>query len=213
VSKTNHNLMLRIVSAFILLGLAYACLYQSSPLIGLWFFKIVLIAAVIEWILMVRHIRVHTAKYIIYFICGITYIYCGIKGIYILYLNNTMLFTFIMLSIFLSDTAAYFIGRTLQGPKLAPKISPGKTWSGAIGAYLSVTAFSLILQHCHALSFHHMILLIALCPIGQAGDLIESYIKRQVGVKDSSNILPGHGGILDRLDSVLLIGISLLLLL
>ena len=119
----------------------------------------------------------------------------------------------------LTDTFAYLVGRTLKGPKLAPKISPNKTISGAIGGLLggiagamlvylltyNVSALSGVLSKFD-LSWWHF-LLIGLCGsvLGQMGDLFESKLKRNAGVKDSGNIFPGHGGMLDRIDAMIFI--------
>jgi phosphatidate cytidylyltransferase len=106
----------------------------------------------------------------------------------------------------IQDSAAYFTGRSLGRHKMAPYISPNKTWEGAAGGLLGATAAA-------ALSAWLLGLPIALPAalllgavggvIGPFGDLVESLIKRQVGVKDAGNLIPGHGGILDRMDSML----------
>jgi phosphatidate cytidylyltransferase len=107
------------------------------------------------------------------------------------------------------DTAAMFGGRTFGGPKLAPTVSPGKTWSGStagvIGGILMAPLFgSLILPRVgiQVPMWHLLIIAGVLSVIGQIGDLAESLFKREAGVKDSSHLIPGHGGVLDRLDSL-----------
>ncbi|MFC2010160.1 phosphatidate cytidylyltransferase [Chloroflexota bacterium] len=112
---------------------------------------------------------------------------------------------------FASDTGAFFVGRALGRHKLAPNISPGKTWEGAVGGVLLAVIFSLffILPTPFSLPFNwwHAVLLGVLVSIfGQLGDLTESLFKRKVGVKDSGSVLPGHGGFLDRVDSVVFAG-------
>ena len=108
-----------------------------------------------------------------------------------------------------SDSAAYFIGRAFGKHKLAPSISPGKTWEGSIGGLLGavlVSMFFLLNTPLHLNAFINwwqMIIVGLLISIfGQLGDLIESLFKRNTGAKDSGNILPGHGGMLDRVDSI-----------
>lgn len=113
----------------------------------------------------------------------------------------------IMALVWLADIAAYFSGRAFGRHKLAPSISPGKTWEGAIGAGLAVLVYGFIVSPRlpPALSDNYgllFLLLILLTAISIAGDLFESMLKRQAGVKDSSNVLPGHGGVLDRIDSL-----------
>jgi len=113
----------------------------------------------------------------------------------------------IMATVWVADIAAYAFGRTLGRHKLAPNISPGKTWEGALGGGVAVIVYGFILSpklpavfsEQYALLFLVLALLTA---ISIAGDLFESLLKRQAGLKDSSNILPGHGGVLDRIDSL-----------
>ena len=106
--------------------------------------------------------------------------------------------------IWCGDTAAIFVGKAFGKHKLAPSISPNKTWEGSIGNLVACVGAALALGAI----FHYPMLLMVLlglnCGIlGQAGDLFESWLKRKADVKDSGNILPGHGGLLDRLDSLM----------
>lgn len=112
---------------------------------------------------------------------------------------------FLFFVVWLADTAGYFAGRLLGGPKLAPAISPGKTWSGFAGA-LAVPAFlaygfALWLDNTSAVKL--AIAGLALALASQIGDLAESAIKRKFGVKDSGQLLPGHGGLFDRVDGLI----------
>lgn len=113
----------------------------------------------------------------------------------------------IMAVVWLADIAAYFFGRTFGKHKLAPSISPGKTWEGAIGGGLAVLVYGFMFSSKlpRALSSNYgllLVVLILLVAISIVGDLFESLLKRQAGLKDSSNVLPGHGGVLDRIDSL-----------
>ena len=115
-----------------------------------------------------------------------------------------------MLIVWITDSGAYIVGRAIGKHKLAPKISPNKTWEGSIGgsvvAVLVVpTLFSLFGWLPNYNLFELLGIAILLSIAGQFGDLIESGFKRHYGVKDSGNILPGHGGILDRFDSMLIV--------
>ena len=103
-----------------------------------------------------------------------------------------------------NDTGAYFVGRFLGGPKLAPMISPAKTWSGSIGGWLIGTLTGTIywIIFTHSPWLLGLAFSAALGIVGQVGDLTESAIKRVFRVKDSGDIIPGHGGFMDRLDSV-----------
>ena len=109
-----------------------------------------------------------------------------------------------------TDTGAYFAGRTIGGPKIAPRISPSKTWAGLVGGALAagavLAAFWLVgLQDWSfamiALPLFGIGMLLAV--VAQAGDFFESWMKRRAGVKDSSQLIPGHGGLFDRFDGLL----------
>lgn len=114
-----------------------------------------------------------------------------------------------MALVWIADIAAYFTGRAFGRHKLAPSVSPGKTWEGAAGAFAGVSVYGVLLASSGALQlagagawvrlFAGLLLLTAISIIG---DLFESLMKRQAGVKDSGTILPGHGGMLDRIDSL-----------
>ncbi len=114
----------------------------------------------------------------------------------------------IVLIIWIADTAAYFAGRRFGRHKLAPLISPGKTWEGVIGAFIAVIIYGfgvsfLVLPQANV--YDRIVMLIFVCALtvlGIVGDLFESWIKRTAGAKDSGNLLPGHGGMLDRIDSM-----------
>lgn len=103
-----------------------------------------------------------------------------------------------------TDTGAYFAGRAIGGPKIAPKISPSKTWAGLAGGMIASALFLAAFQNWNGgLSGWSIIIGAQLAIVAQAGDFFESWMKRRAGVKDSGNILPGHGGLLDRLDGLL----------
>lgn len=111
-------------------------------------------------------------------------------------------------AVWMADTAAYFAGKCFGRHKLAPQISPGKTWEGVLGAYVAVivygTVVGLLLQS-PANVYDRLAVLLFVCVLtafGIIGDLFESWIKRQAGAKDSGRLLPGHGGVLDRIDSL-----------
>jgi len=119
---------------------------------------------------------------------------------------------FVLFVTWASDTTAFFTGRKLGRHKLAPSISPGKTWEGSISGigaaiamsilFFTPTPFQLPLTYWQAIP-----LSIAVSILGQLGDLTESLLKRNMGVKDSGRLMPGHGGLLDRMDSIIFAGV------
>jgi phosphatidate cytidylyltransferase len=111
---------------------------------------------------------------------------------------------FIFAVVWATDILAYFVGRAIGGPKLAPPISPGKTWSGAIGGAISaVVAGTLVHMAFFPLNGLWVpAVALVLSVFSQVGDLFESFIKRRFGVKDSSRLIPGHGGVMDRVDGL-----------
>lgn len=116
----------------------------------------------------------------------------------------------VLTMVWLVDIGAFLVGKSLGGPKLAPVISPNKTWSGFIGGIIISAIGTWLL--CNALDMGHLnkfwLFVIVALPLAQGGDLIESWCKRKFKVKDSGNFLPGHGGLLDRLDSILAVSFA-----
>ena len=128
--------------------------------------------------------------------------------------RNWVLFAFF--AIFASDSAAYFIGRLLGRHRLAPRISPHKSWEGAFGGILGAAAISLLFTLSTPLQIplsigQGIFLAVLVSVFGQIGDLAESLLKRNTGVKESGSAFPGHGGFLDRMDSVVFAGITVYL--
>jgi phosphatidate cytidylyltransferase len=119
-------------------------------------------------------------------------------------LRGFVLMLFVFATVWATDILAYFVGRAIGGPKLAPRISPGKTWSGAIGGAVSGVIAGAVVAWCFfpgaGLRAASIALILSVC--SQAGDLFESFIKRRFGVKDSSHLIPGHGGVMDRVDGL-----------
>ena len=105
-----------------------------------------------------------------------------------------------------ADSAAYFTGRALGKHKLAPHISPGKTWEGVYGAFVATVIFAAVCGSLFEMRGMLLVAFVTLCLVtvmfSIVGDLFESLIKRQAGAKDSGTVLPGHGGVLDRIDSL-----------
>lgn len=100
------------------------------------------------------------------------------------------------------DIGAYFAGRLIGGRKLAPMVSPNKTWAGLIGGMIAASVFALVMHKAYGLGWTAVIATPFLAVLAQCGDLFESWLKRRAGAKDSGTLFPGHGGVLDRLDGV-----------
>ncbi len=153
----------------------------------------------------------------LYFVIGVSYMAISYGSFYSLreFFSVNVLLIFIGM-IWFSDIGAYFTGKTLGGPKLIQKISPNKTWSGFGGALLFPALFAVVWIrifgfHEHFESWGLLLLLpagfmigLAMGSVGQAGDLIVSFVKRRANVKDTGTLIPGHGGLLDRIDSMML---------
>ena len=114
-----------------------------------------------------------------------------------------------------ADVFAYFFGRTIGGPKLAPSISPNKTWAGFMGSLVGAVllSFGLAIWAGYDPGFWFFVLILAVAVISQLGDLLESVIKRRFGAKDSGTLIPGHGGVFDRVDGLIVAAVFLALVL
>jgi phosphatidate cytidylyltransferase len=113
---------------------------------------------------------------------------------------------FLFAIVWTTDIVAYFVGRLIGGPKLLPRVSPKKTWSGAIGGLAAAVLAAVVVAKLAGLSGLLSVALVAaiLSAVAQAGDLFESQFKRRFGAKDSGHLIPGHGGLMDRLDGFVL---------
>jgi phosphatidate cytidylyltransferase len=135
--------------------------------------------------------------------------YAGLSGLSLAYLRDgdqtgLMAILFLFAVVWATDICAYFVGRSLGGPKLAPAISPGKTQSGALGGTIGGVIAGVALAAYAGLDNLPLLALVALVLsiVSQVGDLFESWVKRRHGVKDSGNVIPGHGGVMDRVDGL-----------
>ncbi|TVP70405.1 MAG: phosphatidate cytidylyltransferase [Rhodobacteraceae bacterium] len=111
-----------------------------------------------------------------------------------------------------SDVAGYFAGRILGGPKLWPRVSPKKTWSGTVAGWLLAAAIGAGFTGPLGAGAGLIVVSVLVAMAGQAGDIAESAIKRHAGVKDSSNLIPGHGGVLDRFDAMIASALMVLIM-
>lgn len=187
--------------ALVMLSCLLAYLYPEAAFLPLW------AAAVFFWLAIMplwlaRGWRAGRFGYLVGWLLLVP-TWAALVG---LYQRAPMLLLAVMASVWVADSAAYFTGRAFGRHKLAPAISPGKTWEGVGGAVVGVLAYGLFasnalpgLQGIAPLPLAVFLLLLTAFSI--IGDLFESLVKRQAGVKDSSQLLPGHGGVLDRIDS------------
>jgi len=172
---------------------------------GTWFAVLVAAAAAlmfVEWTRMVRGWGFHwlVAGFGYALIPALALLWIRERGVHRL---ETLLWVFIVT--WATDIGAYFSGRAIGGPKLAPAISPNKTWAGLVGGMIGAALFGGL----WVVQFELPRLLLLLAPLfaigAQIGDLFESGLKRRAGVKDSGTILPGHGGVMDRLDGLVVV--------
>ncbi len=134
-------------------------------------------------------------------------VYCGVPVLALIVLRRHgdmgLLYSFwTMALVWACDIGAFFAGRSIGGPKLAPRLSPNKTWAGLIGGTIAAAMLGGALHAVAGLPLALAACSPLLAVLSQMGDLYESWLKRRAGVKDSGNILPGHGGVLDRLDGL-----------
>lgn len=197
-AKSNRSdLYVRTVSGVVMVVVAVACLR-----IGGWLFValvgIIAVVMATEWVRLTRSdgpdLKLLGVAYVLFPIGSILIIRHGGHGFWLTLWTLTIVWA--------TDIGAYFCGRYFGGPKLAPSISPAKTWSGLAGGAVTAGVVGPIVASCGHLPMLCFVLGTPLGLLAQLGDLFESWLKRRVGVKDSGTILPGHGGVLDRLDGV-----------
>ncbi len=147
---------------------------------------------------------------------GAGLLYAGLPTTGLIYLRDQphglWLALWTLAVVWATDIGAYFAGRVIGGAKLAPSISPNKTWSGLGGGVLAAAAAGATIASTGGLSPRLLLLGAPMAVLAQAGDLYESWLKRRAGVKDSGRLLPGHGGILDRLDGLVPVAVAVALL-
>ncbi|MBQ3287007.1 MAG: phosphatidate cytidylyltransferase [Firmicutes bacterium] len=191
----------RVITAAIAIPLLFLFLWLN----GWWLGGLVIVLALIGlyeyWKLLIGMERQQDLRWIV---GGAAYIVLGFLAFFGVRQVGAM--AWLLTVIWSTDTAAYEIGRRFGKHKLAPEISPHKTWEGAVAGLVvgSILGMIAALITTDAGWFAAFIVSLFISGVGQIGDLVESKVKRLAGVKDSGNLLPGHGGILDRFDSLLL---------
>jgi phosphatidate cytidylyltransferase len=119
--------------------------------------------------------------------------------------QGPVLLLFVLVITWVGDSAAYFVGRSLGKHALAPHLSPKKTWEGTVASFLGSLIVAIVFARFMSVPLAHLLGMAAIGNVaGQVGDLLESAYKRSAGIKDSGSLLPGHGGVLDRIDALIL---------
>jgi phosphatidate cytidylyltransferase len=222
VSKPKSDLGVRTVSAVVMVAVAGIALWLG----GTWFDVFAIAIGLIcfaEFVGLVLKISDSAVLRLLMTAFGILYI--GVAIYLITKINSLPLLLLIVGSVICVDIFAYFFGRSIGGPKIAPKISPSKTWAGFFGGVIGgTTAISLYfmilakLRGLEAVSIgdalpYFLVYGLAVAVLAQSGDFFESWLKRKAAVKDSSRLIPGHGGVFDRIDGLLPVAIVIGLLL
>lgn len=191
--------MTRVISGAVLIALTVALVWFAPPVIFESFAVVVGLLAVWE---LVRLVPVALATLI-----ALVYIALPLAAlVQIRLIAGPGAVFLVMLTIMISDTAQYYTGRAFGRRPLAPAISPKKTIEGAIGGFVFGTIALVVIGAFWAPQLGigaRLVLGVAVVALGIAGDLFESFLKRRAGVKDSSALIPGHGGVLDRIDALL----------
>lgn len=195
--------------ARIITGALFGILFFGSFFISSLLFSTLLLGILLT-ILITEWPRFFSCKKLPFWV--ITPLYPVLPFCLLIVLNSNPMYHYLagllFLAVFTFDIASYFCGKAFGKHKLAPAISPGKTWEGFIGGTFLTLAIVLILlwtQNKPLAPLWTILLVLCICTIALVGDLFESWLKRRVGLKDSGNLLPGHGGFLDRFDGVLFV--------
>jgi len=198
-----NELQKRIFSSIILIPIAVFFTFQGS-IYFIFFLSLLFVATSYEWIMMCKE------KYLMNFFGNIFLIFSFFSAFYIRENIGLLFFLFIILICIFTDIGGYVFGKVFKGPKLT-KISPNKTYSGVFGSFLiSLSAGLFFLQYTNTDflgndSSKILLAILFISLISQLGDLIISYFKRKAKLKNTGNILPGHGGLLDRIDGMIFV--------
>jgi phosphatidate cytidylyltransferase len=196
-------------------GIVMMLIFAGAIAIGGWpfttFVAILIIGLLYEWLRLVRGFAQEWFELAMWVIVGGIYIVFAARTLINIRDDSLALAVFPIAVVIATDIGAYFAGRTFGGPKIAPKISPSKTWSGLVGGMTAAGAVSavstewLVLDQSYQLALMGIFVAVGavLAIFAQMGDFLESWMKRRAGVKDSGQLIPGHGGLLDRMDGLL----------
>lgn len=199
--KPRSNLATRVLAAIVLIPLALGtAIFGSWPFAAFW--TAAALAIVYEWVVLVSKPQ---QRFTLLSASGVVYAGALLFAVIALRSDVTLglaAIVFLFAVVWATDIGGYFVGRAFGGPKLMPSVSPNKTWSGAIGGTIAAIL-------CGGAVYYFMVgsrigvaavLALLLSIAAQAGDLFESFLKRRFDAKDASKLIPGHGGVMDRLD-------------
>jgi len=198
--QSGSVLIARILSALTLAPPVMLAIYFGSP-----YFELLV---VIAWIILAMEWQHMTKGDNRWFFSGL--IYLGLGCFSLIWLREDTdigknITFWLFFCIWAMDCGAYFFGKTIGGPKLVPRLSPKKTWAGLLGGMVSAASVGILISYLS--DSQNLILSAAVSAlvggISQSGDLLESFVKRRFNVKDSSKLIPGHGGLMDRVDGLL----------
>ena len=193
----NENLKKRlatiIVGAPIVIGVLYLGGVVFEFVLG-----VAMLLAFYEWLSMAKRSK----YFVVLSLLGALYILTGFVSLYALREIGFFAIFIVLLCVWMSDSVAYIAGKTFGGARMSPTISPNKTWAGYAGALIGPM---LVLMAGINNSLGFLVFGAVIGVVGQSGDLIVSALKRHVGAKDTGALFPGHGGILDRIDALLLV--------
>jgi phosphatidate cytidylyltransferase len=211
----NSEFVKRFISALVLIPIVLFVIYSGGKaynviisLIGCWM--------MVELYKMINTKKISLTQQVLWFLFAI--VYALLPCMTFIYLRQLepqglIIMLWLIFAVWATDIGAYIVGTTVQGPKILPKISPKKTWSGALGGIISATIIGYIFDIYYPnYKYHFSYVSPIISIVAQCGDFLESAIKRNFGVKNSSNLIPGHGGILDRVDGLVTASLLVLLL-
>jgi len=217
----NSDLKVRVVSAVVMVAVAGLALYLGGYA-WLLFVLVIAMGVLAEWIGLVKGFAPSLASRIIWTVAGMVYV--GVAAGLLAALRTAPLGLEYILAVVggvvATDVGAYFAGRAIGGPKIAPAVSPSKTWAGLGGGIVGASLVGLIGSKLLGAGEGSGLLAgladivlfgVLVAVIAQTGDFFESWMKRRAGVKDSGKLIPGHGGLFDRLDGLLAVLFALAL--
>ncbi|MFZ9396230.1 MAG: phosphatidate cytidylyltransferase [Erythrobacter sp.] len=210
LAKGKSDLPVRVASAAVMLAVAGLAMWQGG---WLWRALVLMVGAVClgELVRLVLRALASPALRLVAIAAGTAYVALAVISLAVLPIAVVLGLVAVVVA---TDTGAYFSGRAIGGPKIAPRISPSKTWAGLVGGMLAaglVSAGSFVWNTGELVLRPMLFIAFAigamLAVLAQAGDFLESWLKRRAGVKDSSRLIPGHGGVFDRVDGLLPVAI------